>query len=468
MIASYAKKISPVTSAAAILGLDPSRAIDGMASLLEGDSSLEGRRKAVEEGLREHQRQILVLVDDVDRLHADELSMLLKLVRLVGRLPNVFYVLAYDEATVLDVLAETDTASRNARRALLYLDKIVQVRVDLPPLARVRVNAMIDRSLGRLLDQFSVLLEQHDLERLSDAYVNQLGEDLIEPRQIKRVFGQLEAMLPLVVDEVDFVDFLLITHLRTFYPEVHRILPRHKQELTGTEFLPTRDKPSSDQRRAQWAERLENLGLSTSSAARVVGILGKIFSPLSTFGYGSTANAKRVGNAEYFDRYFYLEVPPDDIADVTVRGALDELSQDSPGRATHELRERLHTSSEPALDKLRRFSPAGPEAARSVLPHACELVELAPEAGFFGRSRAVGRVWLAELLDTADLSDPNALLDQILQRSQLATIRGGCHDYEPTSLRPQRRFVAATAGTCDRTRDANESNPSWKREQVAH
>ena len=42
---------------------------------------------------------ILVVIDDLDRLQPDELLLVFKLIRLVGRLPSVGYILAFDERT---------------------------------------------------------------------------------------------------------------------------------------------------------------------------------------------------------------------------------------------------------------------------------------------------------------------------------------------------------------------------------
>ena len=75
------------------------------------------RRTRLERKLRRAKRTILVVIDDVDRLHADELLSLFKAVRLIGRLPNVQYLLAYDETTVLGLLRGTDVASGDSDRA---------------------------------------------------------------------------------------------------------------------------------------------------------------------------------------------------------------------------------------------------------------------------------------------------------------------------------------------------------------
>ncbi|KLL95331.1 hypothetical protein NJ76_27770 [Rhodococcus sp. IITR03] len=84
------------------------------------------RFQAISSYLAKINVRVLVIVDDVDRLHHDELLAVMKAVRLLGRFKGVHYLLSYDTQTVIDVLTRTDLANRNRRRAAEYLEKIVQ------------------------------------------------------------------------------------------------------------------------------------------------------------------------------------------------------------------------------------------------------------------------------------------------------------------------------------------------------
>jgi hypothetical protein len=414
-LAGYASRIAPYTSLASFIGVDPSKAVEATAAWLSGDTSLDGERRKLEAALRESPQRILVLIDDVDRLQGDELAALLKLVRLVGRLPNVFYVLAYDETTLLDVLGSTDVARGRPGRALSYLDKIVQLRLDLPPAPQILMDRMVDESLERVLTANDVELDRADAERFGLAYHSHLRQVLVEPRHIKRYFGQIEAVYPLVGTEVDFVDFALITFVRTFYPEVYRLLRESEAELTGTQFT-IADRPSPQERIQQWRTRLtsQEVGLSNEAADNALGVLGRLFPPLSRHGERRDADAKSIGSAEYFGRYLYLSVPPDDVSDAEVRSALDEVRSGEVGERAARLLARLDEAAEPIVDKLRRSATPDPAQARSVLPFAAEVLARTPNAGFFGRARLVPSMWISELFDDADLSDPSSLLDAML------------------------------------------------------
>jgi hypothetical protein len=419
--AGYIKKVSPLGSLISVAGVDVPGALGGVASLLDGERSLEQARKEVVDVLREQATPVLVLVDDVDRLQADELATILKLVRLVGRLPHIFYVLAYDEATLLSVLNRTDVAGTDPKRALAYLDKIVQVRLDLPPVHPTAVTALVNEALAGITARYDVELTQGEASRLSTMYHEHLIHYLGEPRQVKRYFGQVDAFYALIHEEVDFVDFLLITFLRTTFPAVYRMLRAHKAELTGTAFELS-EKPTPEQRVAAWRERIGAVA-DSNDAEHVLGVLADLFLPLAYFKtrmspgswqYTELAETRRVGSSEYFDRYLYLTVPVDDISDAEVRLAIGEVLTSSRGERTDALIARTATAGEAVLDKLARFAPTTPAEARRLLPFAAEMLPLAPETGLLARPRTVARIWFSEMFAAADVSEPETLLDELL------------------------------------------------------
>jgi type II secretory pathway predicted ATPase ExeA len=461
-LARYATRLAPYTSLAGAVGVDPSKAFEAAARQLAGDDSLDAERAGLESLLRDHDQRILLLVDDVDRLQGDELTALLKLVRLVGRLPNVYYVLAYDETTLLDVLGTTDLANGRSGRALSYLDKIVQLRLDLPPAPQVLLDRMVEESLDHVTEANAVELSGAESERLGSAYRQHLRKVLVEPRHIKRFFGQVEAVYPLVGQEVDFVDFLLVTFLRTFFPEVYRLLRFHEAELTGTEFLIV-DKPTPEQRIQAWRERLtsKEVGLPAESADAALSLLAELFPPLNRHGGGRTpAESKRIGSSEYFGRYLYLAIAPDDVTDADVRSALEEVALGAVGPAAESLLDKLDRAGEPIVDKLLRFSPTDAAAARATLPFAAQVLLGAPEVGFFGRARLVPSMWISVLLDHADLANPDELVDRLLEVVDLREInRAFCRTRKDRSERgapPGAEFDAFGDLLAERTKEVLE------------
>ncbi len=132
-VGEWVSKAAPLGAAGGVAGVDGSGAIGAVGAVITGNRSPARLREVAAEGLKKIDKPVLMVLDDLDRLAPDELLYTFKLVRLLGRLPNVYYLLAYDEATLTDLLEATDLVGKGSGRAQQYLEKIIQVRLEIPP-----------------------------------------------------------------------------------------------------------------------------------------------------------------------------------------------------------------------------------------------------------------------------------------------------------------------------------------------
>lgn len=164
------------------------------------------------------------------------------------------------------------------------------------------------------------------------------------------------------------------------------------------------------------------VGLSDDAADNVLGLLAELFPALSRFGGRRESTAKSIGSSEYFGRYLYLSVPPDDVSDAEVEAALDEVRSGTAGAHAEQLLAKLDVAAEPIVDKLRRSPTPEPRGARALLPYAARVLAGAPDAGFFGRARLVPSIWISSLLEAADLTNPAEVLDEMLAHLDLREV----------------------------------------------
>lgn len=340
-IGEFGQAIAPVTKLTALFGLDASGPIEGMAKVIAGDSSASSTHLKAEKALREVSAPLLVIIDDLDRLAPDELLLVMKLVRLVGRLPNVYYLLAYDEKTLLDVLSRTPLVALNdTGRGREYLEKIVQVRLDLPQLGTSQIDSLVDSAFNAVLDGYRIILSSDEEYRMGRAYQDHLRHRLSTPRSINRYFAQVEALYATVEGEVNFVDFALITWLRTFEPQLYGSLPALKMDLTGralgADFGKRR---SASERLDDWRAFVERSQVNAEHIDGILGVLALLFIPVKgaranmTYGgyyYDALAQTMSVGHIDYFDRYFSFGVPADDIPDSAVASAINDIADGHP------------------------------------------------------------------------------------------------------------------------------------------
>lgn len=279
---------------------------------------------------------MLVVIDDLDRISSDELLLTLKLIRQLGRLPYVHYLLSYDESTILDVLGQTSLIGDGGQsRARDYMEKVVQVRFDVPQLRPDDVLELVNQRLAEVGEVTGQSLSGDGLSRFTATYFRCLADRLTTPRAIRRYFAQARLLSSRLQDEVDLSDFLILTWLRTFEPGVYSLLQVRRSRLIGA---PTVDGYARDaQERAKqrndaledWNGALSRAGTRDDDLANTLRAVAALFPRIAhvldvTVG-PSPAAPLRVANEEYFDRFFSTGISERDIADTTVRKAVHDM-----------------------------------------------------------------------------------------------------------------------------------------------
>lgn len=292
------------------------------AARLQKQPSWDKAFKEASEELKKLQTPVLVIADDIDRLHGEELLGVLRVVRLLGRFPGVHFLLAYDQQTVTETLTETGVAGKDLSAGHKFLEKIVQYPLVIPPLSKTQILSRIE--LG-LRPYFDLLEDPRDfgwhLQSLHSAFSSLLST----PRSIDRFLAQTHLHLEIFSPkEVSVEDVIVLTLLKVSFPTLYEQLPRYKDQLmTGNEdgklayFLDTRPKAFDI---SPLLEKIHSQELSAAHA-----ILRALFPNLRERGSVSTYARPRsnaVSDNRYFDRYFAMGVPEYDVSDAEIADAI--------------------------------------------------------------------------------------------------------------------------------------------------
>lgn len=189
---------------------------------------LERQKSKVEEALQKFPRPIIVFIDDMDRLFPLEVFEMVRIVKAIGDLPNVGYVLAWDPGYITRAL---ETAS--VPQSHTYLDKIVQVRMPLPGLSLHARETLINRSLKNLSPDATKTHFPHDEDRLSLLYFSGLRELLDQPRDFTRVFNTVAVIEPALRGEVVLSDIVGLATLMVKAPTVFELLRKQPRWFVG-------------------------------------------------------------------------------------------------------------------------------------------------------------------------------------------------------------------------------------------
>ncbi|RDV04989.1 KAP family P-loop NTPase fold protein [Undibacter mobilis] len=167
-------------------------------------------------------RRVLVVVDDLDRLTPQEALEMVSLIKSLGDLPNVIYLLAYDEIKLAALIHEAihiDGAD--------FLGKIVQYPVHLPSLSQQDLARLLDADLTAILGNLS----SDDQSRLAGTWQQLFRHYLRTPRDIRRYVNVIAVSLSSLAEHLNIVDLLMIELLRIYEPEVYRWVRQNIDDL---------------------------------------------------------------------------------------------------------------------------------------------------------------------------------------------------------------------------------------------
>ena len=285
---------------------------------VDEDEALEATRHEVSEALAGLDRRVVVFVDDIDRLEPDRLTMILKLVRLTASFDNVTYVLAYDRGEVEGAITAALGVSGQA-----YLEKIVQVVLDLPPLdPAVRRRVLVNR-LMETVTAAGLGLEATDVDHLLDAGLSELVQT---PRDIVRYTSGIGLTSGLVQGEVNARDFLGVEALRIHAPRVYGLIRDNPLFFLG----PANAFEDQGFDGAEVAERFRELCVGVEDMGRpsvnrlvddLLPAVMRLRNDVTVYD-GPRLNTlrqhRRLGSHVFFPRYFLFGVPHGEIAESEV------------------------------------------------------------------------------------------------------------------------------------------------------
>lgn len=184
------------------------------------------RKSEVEKALKDLDSRILVVIDDIDRLPNKQIRLIFQLVSSVAGLPNITYLLSYDNEIVARALGEVQNCDGKE-----YLEKIIQVPFNVPPLDISKVHKVLFEKLDNLIEIHNGL--EFDKSHWSNVFNSCISPFIETLRDINRFCNTLSFMYAAVKEEVDFIDMAGICSLNIFATSIYEWIRENKFSLVG-------------------------------------------------------------------------------------------------------------------------------------------------------------------------------------------------------------------------------------------
>jgi len=226
------------------------------------------RRAKVEKALAAIEKPVVVVVDDIDRLTSAEIRDIFKLVRLTANFPNLIYVLAFDRVRVETALTEQGISGRD------YIEKIVQVAIDIPAVPAQVLSREILRAIEKALSPVDNT-SSYDENSWPDVFIEVVRPLVRNMRDVRRYAAAIHGAVRNLNAQVALTDVLGLEAIRIFLPDVFGRLHRALDALV----TPSDPDPYGGAGRSQkLKEHIEELIAAAGANGDVVrALVGRLF-----------------------------------------------------------------------------------------------------------------------------------------------------------------------------------------------
>ncbi|HBA7222644.1 TPA: AAA family ATPase [Escherichia coli] len=277
--------------------------------LFPDEEPLETVFRELSKVLEAENRRFLVIIDDMDRLSSEEALAIFRLIKSVGRLPNVMYLVVFDRQ-----LAEQAINEKYPSEGPHFLEKIIQAGFELP----MPVSTDLNNAVLASIDEICGTPSEDQIVRFMNVFYDVVAPYITSPRHVSRFQNAISVTWPAIAGEVNLADFVALEVLRLYEPTLFSAIKGSKSLVCGTK---TENNHNNVDRFSIFLNGIEEGRQDVAKTA-----LQRLFPRLESIGYGGEwisewSSERRVCVEAHFDTYFRLN-----LSDEVLSGkAIDEL-----------------------------------------------------------------------------------------------------------------------------------------------
>lgn len=195
-----------------------SAAIGTVASIAENcfsEEPLASQKQKIVNELKWLSKQIVVVIDDLDRLPPSEAAEILRLIRAVADFPNVIYLLCYSRAYLTKCI---DTEFGIGPESDHYLQKFIQASFSIPEPQPSELRNIFRQKIMETVGKKVFTDDSRDLEntkrRLINAIQSEGSQTLKSLRCVAKVFNFVLLYSNQLLNELDLADLVRLQFIR--------------------------------------------------------------------------------------------------------------------------------------------------------------------------------------------------------------------------------------------------------------
>lgn len=272
--------------------------------------TVEKSFKKLAKVLEEHEKRFLVVIDDIDRLTPEEALATFRLIKSIGRLPNVMYLLVFDRE-----LAEKAINDKYPSEGPHFLEKIIQAGFEVPLPMQTDLNEAIQSFIVDICGQ----PQDEELRRFMNIFYDVVVPYMTTPRHVVRFRSAISVTWPAIADEISLSDFVALETIRLYEPVLFNRIRKNKDYVCG----------NSDKNRDENAINEYLIDIPDKRHETVKVALQRIFPKFESMRYGGEwlsiwKSGKRVCVSTHFDTYFRLSLSSDALSTKQIKSLVEQ------------------------------------------------------------------------------------------------------------------------------------------------
>lgn len=291
--------------------------------------SLRSKRDAINENIKKSNKQIVVFIDDLDRLYSKEILELLRLIRNSASFANTIFIVGYDRNYLISALKES-----NEYRPDFYLEKIFQLEIVLPKTEKYIVDELKSRIEPSLTEEDKKVFEKLlDPKQSFRPFKYSLLSNI---RDINRFINSFLISYKRLGKEVNLHDLMNLVLLRVKYQGVYNLLQKKYESFLETmrsgtlgdggnylRFTMSENEQQSNNKKTKLEEYLNahhsDLGIDKKQIDDVLIYVANIF-PSGTLGdilqKESYDSLRSIADPIAIERYFHYHLLDSNLSEV--------------------------------------------------------------------------------------------------------------------------------------------------------
>jgi len=275
--------------------------------LSNSEESLEKIKSKINSYLKDLDKKIVIIIDDIDRLTDKETEFIFRLTKGIADFDNLIYILLYDKKIVAKSL---QTFKREDGEQ--YLEKIVQYSLSVPKPHTLTIQNLLFEKLDIIINELEKNENQIFFDKDKWSYIVRkvINKFILTIRDINKIINIMSFEYSITVEDVNFSDFFLISLMKIKNIELYELIKDNPNKFFINPELMILDE---DKKTAK--EEFKKIITKNFKYKEILTLLFPILDE-DEFGYSQESinkdhEHKYLADAYYFENYFSFSMSDD-------------------------------------------------------------------------------------------------------------------------------------------------------------